>query len=66
MAKIMHSWLKDTYITQKDTVHFQPEDNHETIIAKREKFENIFQVQTRVENHFSFLIFYSKQRRLKH
>ena len=50
VAKIMGSWLKETYISsysrgyrikqrkesKKDAVYFQPEDNHKTI-AKRGK-----------------------------
>ena len=50
VAKIMGSWLKETYTissysrgyrikqqkeSQKDAVYSQPEDNHETITAKR-------------------------------
>ena len=52
VGKIMGGWLKETYTissysrgyriksqkeSQKDAVYFQPEDNHETIIAKRRK-----------------------------
>ena len=35
-------------------MYFQPEDNHERIIAKRGKFFKKLKVQTRVENDFSF------------
>ena len=67
VVKIMGSWLKETYTissysrgyrikqqkeSQKDAVYFQPEDDHETIIAKRGNFFRKLQVQTLVENDF--------------
>ena len=39
---------------RKDGVYFQPEDNHETKIAESENVLKKLQVQTWVENHFSF------------
>ena len=65
----MDNWLKDNYIrsnysrgyrikqqkkSQKDAVYFQPEDDHDAIIAKREKVLKKVQVQTGVKNYFSF------------
>ena len=44
------SWQK---ISEEGVVYFQLEDNHETI-AESEKVKKKLQVQTRVENDFSF------------
>ena len=56
VAKIMDSWLTYNYIicsysrdyqimlqkkSQKDALFFQPNDNHETRVAKREKVKKI-------------------------
>ena len=72
VAGIMDNWLKDNYIrgsysrgyrikqqkkSQKDAVYFQLEDDHDAIIAKREKVLKKVQVQTGVKNYISFLIF---------
>ena len=51
--------------SEKDVVFFQPEENHKTRIAKSEKVLNITGSKTSWKLVF-FLIFYAKQKRLKH
>ena len=51
--------------SEKDVVYFQPEENHKTRIAKSEKVLNITGSKTSWKLVF-FLIFYAKQKRLKH
>ena len=51
--------------SEKDVVYFQPEENHKTRIAKSEKVLNITGSNTSWKLVF-FLIFYAKQKRLKH
>ena len=75
----MGSWLKETRIissysrgyrlkqhkeSQRDAVYFQPEDNHETIIAKTGKVLRNYGFKHELKMTFLFN-FYAKQRRLK-
>ena len=80
VAKIMGSWPKEIYIIssysrgyriklqkecQKDAVYFQPEENHETIIAKRGKVLKNYMFKHQLKATFLFN-FYARQKRLKH
>ena len=51
--------------SQKDAVYFQPEDDHDAIIAERKKFKKKCKFKQELKITFLFN-FYAKQRRLKH
>ena len=51
-------------MSEKDFVHFQPEDNHETRIAESDNFLKNYWFKHELKITF-FLIFFVKQRGLK-